>query len=168
MKLSEYKNSDRIFIDANIFLDYSLPNPKYGEIASDFLEKIELNEIKAATTPLVLDEVSFIILIYKGSLILGTKDRKIIINSIKKDKNLSNLCYKVVEEFNEFLYCLKGLQVISVNHEDYKQASIMGKNYLLLPSDALHASVMKNNNIRNIATRDNDFERVEGISVWKP
>ncbi len=117
MKLSEYKNSDRIFIDANIFLDYSLPNPKYGEIASDFLEKIELNEIKAATTPLVLDEVSFIILIYKGSLILGTKDRKIIINSIKKDKNISNLCYEVVEEFNEFLYCLKGLEVISGNRE---------------------------------------------------
>lgn len=119
MRLSDYKNSDRIFIDANIFLDYSLPNPKYGEIASDFLEKIELNEIKAATSPLVLDEVSFI-------------------------------------------------KVIPVNHEDYKQASSMGKNYFLLPSDALHASVMKNNNICNIATRDNDFERVEGISVWKP
>ena len=43
MKLSEYNKAECIFIDANIFLDYSLPNPKYGESAADFLEKIELN-----------------------------------------------------------------------------------------------------------------------------
>jgi len=168
LKLSEYKNSERIFIDANIFLDYSLPNPKFGEIASDFLEKIELNEIKAVTTPVVPDEVSFIILISKGSLVLDTHDRKIIIKSIKKDRIIANLCYKVVEEFNEFLDCLKALKIISVSHEDYKKASILGKNYMLLPSDALHASVMMNNKICNIATRDGDFDRVERISFWKP
>lgn len=168
MKLSEFNISDKIFIDANIFLDYSLPNPKYGKIASDFLEKIELNELKAVTTPIVLDEVSFIILISRGSIVLNTHDRKIIINSIKKDKEVSNLCYKVIDEFNELLDCLKGLKIISVNHEDYKHASIIGKNYMLLPSDAIHASVMINNRINNIATRDGDFDRVEGISVWKP
>jgi len=168
LKLSEYKISECIFIDANIFLDYSLPNPKYGESAASFLEKIELNEIRAATTPVVLDEVSFIILIHKGSLLLETQDRKEIINSIKKDNKISNLCYEVVEEFNEFLSCLKGLKIVSVNLRDYKQASELGKRYLLLPSDALHASVMKNNKISNIATRDGDFERIEGMTVWKP
>jgi predicted nucleic acid-binding protein len=68
VKLSEYKDFEPVFIDANIFIDYSLPNPKYGEIAADFLERVELLEIKAVTTPLVLDEVSYIILMYKGSL----------------------------------------------------------------------------------------------------
>ncbi len=168
MKLSEYKNSECIFIDANIFLDYSLPNPEYGESAANFLEKVELNEIKAATTPVVLDEVSFIILIHKGSLLLETHDRKKIINSIKRDKKISNLCYGVVEEFNEFLDSLKGLKIVSVNSKDYKQASELGKRYFLLPSDALHTSVMKNNKISNIASRDGDFERIEGITVWKP
>ena len=67
-----------------------MANPKYGESAAVFLEKIELNEIKAVTTPIVLDEVSFIILMQKGSILLKTQDRKIIINSIKKDKKFSN------------------------------------------------------------------------------
>lgn len=167
MRLSEYRGSEHFFIDANIFIDYSLPNPKYGEAAADFLEKIELLEIKAVTTPLVLDEVSYIILMYKGSLILKTQDRQIIRDFIKRDRNISNLCYAVVEEFNEFLDGLKGLQIIPVNHDDYKQASILGKKFCLLPSDALHASVMRRNNIENIATRDGDFERVEGIKVWR-
>jgi len=97
LKLSEYKDSENIFIDANIFIDYSLPNPKYGEAAANFLEKIELLELKAVTTPLVLDEVSYVILMYKGSLILETQDRRIIRDSIKRDRNISNLCYAVVE-----------------------------------------------------------------------
>lgn len=168
MNLSEYNKSECIFIDANIFLDYSLPDPKYGESAADFLEKIELKEVKAVTTPIVLDEVSFIILMYKGSLLLETKDRKMIIKSIKKDRNFSNLCYEVVEEFNEFIACLKGLKIVSVDYTAYKHASELGKEYLLLPSDALHASVMENNKIHNIATRDRDFERIEGITIWKP
>ena len=119
------------------------------------------------TTPIVLDEVSFIILMQKGSLLLKTQDRKVIIKSIKNDMNFSNLCYESVEEFNDFIECLKGLKIVSVNFKDYKQASELGKKYLLLPSDALHASVMENNKIRNIATRDGDFERIEGITVWK-
>lgn len=41
VKLSEYKESEPIFIDANIFIDYSLPNPKYGGAVADFLEKLE-------------------------------------------------------------------------------------------------------------------------------
>lgn len=168
MKLSEYKASEHIFIDANIFIDYSLPNPKYGEAATDFLEKIELLKIKAVTTPLVLDEVSYIILLYKASSILKTQDRQRIRESIKRDRSISSLCYAVIEKFNELLDNLKGLQILSVNQDDYKQASILGKKYCLLPSDALHASVMKNNNIFNIATRDQDFERVEGITAWKP
>jgi len=54
LKLSGYNKSECIFIDANIFLDYSLPDPKYGESAADFLEKIELNEVKAVILLLFL------------------------------------------------------------------------------------------------------------------
>jgi len=168
LKLAEYNKYESIFIDANIFLDYSLPNPKYGESAADFLEKIELNKIKAVTSPIVLDEVSFIILMYKGSLLLKTQNRKMIIETIKKDRAFSNLCYEMVEEFNEFLSCLKSLRIVPVDYEEYKHASKIGQKYSLLPSDALHASVMENNKIHNIATRDGDFERIDDITVWKP
>lgn len=168
MRLSDYKHSEPVFIDANIFLDYSLPNPKYGEAVTDFLEKVELSEISAVTTPVVLDEVSYILLMYKGHIVLDTKDRQKIRNSIKKDKKFAETCYKVVEEFNDYIDDLNGLKVIPVTREDYRKVMILGKKYRLLPSDALHASVMENNNIINIATRDSDFDRVEGMKVWNP
>ena len=65
-------------MDANIFLDYSLP----------------------------------ILLMYKGHKVLGTKDRQKIRESIKKDKKFSETCYNVVEEFDDFIDNLNGLEVI--------------------------------------------------------
>ena len=38
----------------------------------------------------------------------------------------------------------------------------------LLISDASHLAVMKAQGVTNIATNDSDFERVNGIDIYKP
>ena len=58
----------------------------------------------------------------------------VLTKTIKKDRTFSNLCYEMVEEFNEFIACLKGLRIVSVDYGAYKHASELGKKYLLLPS----------------------------------
>lgn len=45
---------------------------------------------------------------------------------------------------------------------------IDAKKYFLLSNDATHVATMKVHGIRDIATNDQDFERAEGIKVWKP
>ena len=70
MNLLKYASSDQIFIDSNIFFDYAIPNPVFGEMASDFLERVEIEEISAVTTPAVLAEVSHILLLETGAVIL--------------------------------------------------------------------------------------------------
>ncbi len=124
--------------------------------------------MSAVTTPVVLDEVSFIILMGVGKRVLKTRDRQIIIDRIKRDDSIAAKCYSAVEKLNKLLDVWKGLQVLPVNIEDYKQASGLGMRFRLLSSDALHLSVMKNHQIENLATRDADFERVHGIRVWMP
>ena len=67
LNLSEYSSQHPIFIDANVFLDYTLPNMEFGEIASDFLGRVEIEEVYAVTTPAVLAEVSHILLLETGA-----------------------------------------------------------------------------------------------------
>jgi len=45
LNLAEYSSDQPIFIDANIFLDYTLPNTEFGDMVTDFLEKVELQVI---------------------------------------------------------------------------------------------------------------------------
>ena len=73
-----------------------------------------------------------------------------------------------VDTFNEFISGLDGLKLIPVQPEDYLLASDLGRAYNLLPIDALHLSAMRRAHIRDIASRDRDFERVDGIVVWSP
>ena len=48
------------------------------------------------------------------------------------------------------------------------EVSDAARKYQLLPRDASHFGIMMNNHINHIATSDSDFERIEGIIVWKP
>jgi len=166
--LADYSSENPIFIDANIFLDYTLPNTEFGGFVSDFLERVELQDIAAITTPAVLNEVSYILLLQRGMTILKIENRDIVRSKIKANGHFSHLCYDAVDTFNEFISGLDGLKLIPVQPEDYLRASDLGRAYNLLPIDALHLSAMRRAHIRNIATRDRDFERVDGIVVWSP
>lgn len=123
LNLTEYSSNLPIFIDANIFLDYTIPNAKFGDIISDFLEKIELQLISAITTPAVLNEVSYILLLQRGMTILNTENRDIVRSKIKANSHFAHLCYDAVDTFNEFISNLDGLKLVAVQPEDYLLAS---------------------------------------------
>jgi len=55
-----------------------------------------------------------------------------------------------------------------INEEDFEVALSYSKKYGLLSNDAIHVATMTQRGITNIATNDPDFERVEGLTVWKP
>jgi predicted nucleic acid-binding protein len=166
LNLAEYSSQNPIFIDANIFLDYALPNTEFSMAASDFLERIELQEMAAITSPAVLNEVAYVLLLQRGMTILNTENRDTVRNKIKANGHFAHLCYDAVDMFNEFLSGLDGLKLIPVQPEDYLLASDLGMAYNLLPIDALHLSAMRRAHINDIASRDRDFDRVDGIVVW--
>lgn len=63
---------------------------------------------------------------------------------------------------------MDNLIIIGVSSAIFKEAVEIAKSSKLLPHDATHATVAKEMNIRNIATNDEDFERVDFLQVWKP
>lgn len=57
MLLTDFDRKEDIFVDANIFIYNAVDHEKYGQSSTDFLLRIEKEEIKAFTDSLVLDEV---------------------------------------------------------------------------------------------------------------
>lgn len=103
MNLSEYSSSDQIFIDSNIFIDYSIPHPVFGKMAADFLERVEVEEVHAITTPAVMAEVSHILLLERGAVLLKNHNRNVVMNKIKSDSHFSNLCSDAIDELSYIL-----------------------------------------------------------------
>ena len=50
--------SEKIYIDANIFLYVMLNHPSYLQPCKDFLIKVEKGQLDAVVSPLVIDEVA--------------------------------------------------------------------------------------------------------------
>jgi predicted nucleic acid-binding protein len=108
------------------------------------------------------------LLLETGAVVLKNHNSNIVINRIESDSHFSHPCRDAVDAFNEFISRLDGLQLIPVMPEDYFQASDLARTYNLMSFDALHLSAIRRSRIRNISSRDRDFERVDGIVVWSP
>ena len=70
--------------------------------------------------------------------------------------------------FIEKMRELTNLDFVAYTREIAFFAETLAKEYLLLSNDATHVATMKTHEISDIATNDPDFERAEGIKVWKP
>jgi predicted nucleic acid-binding protein len=96
----------------------------------------------------------------------GLSSERDALKLIKEKPELISNMSQVWKNYSE----LKKYPIIifSIDEEALNIAALLSRKYGLLISDAVHASIMKRNAVDNIATNDSDFERVEGITVWKP
>ena len=167
MKLDDFNLSESIFVDSNIFIYVSQSEPIYGRACIDFLERVEYMEIKAITTPVVLNEVSYKLLIAKAGELLDT-DRFWKIHEELKDQKFIKTCYGIVEGFREYIGTLCGMRVEDVRVDDFNRSVDFGSEFGLITTDSYHVAVMERLEIKHIATNDSDFERVDFTEVWNP
>ena len=154
------------FIDTNIFLYTIKSNNKSSRYCGDYISRVKYGELLGFVPPLVISE-----LFYKLIMIEISETKKL---DISKSKNylkenpaiISKLkkSSKVIEE----LYIYEGIKILQLGEEISKLSLELSKEYGLLPNDAIHVATCKYYDIKNIATNDSDFERVDFLKVWKP
>lgn len=165
-RLSDFEGTDAVFIDANIFLHHAFDtNP----ISIEFLSRIETSNIKAYTSALVLEEVSYKVMMQSASNFL----EKVTVQNVKRFLETAENRAKVFNpliEYMEYIDRLQesGMAVIDLKGGDMKQAAYKAKENGLITADAAHLAVMSRKSIHHIATEDADFAGVPAITVWSP
>jgi predicted nucleic acid-binding protein len=164
--LRDFKGKDAIFIDANIFLNHAFDiNP----ISIEFLIKIESFNYKVCTSALVLEEISFKLLMQSASNFLNKVSMQSVKSLLQDDKKRKQILNPVVEYMN-YIELLKesGMVIIDLKGSDMISAVQKARAYGLITADAAHLAVMERKGIHNIATGDNDFKVVPDITLWSP
>jgi predicted nucleic acid-binding protein len=155
-----------IFIDANIFLYGILGHFKFGNACKVFLEQVNKGEYKAVTSFMVCNEVVHRTMIAEVVEKYGIEPR-LAVSYLKNN-------WKIVKELNkaqiaiDIIKQIDNLRIVELNKAIFDQAFDYSKKYGLLSNDAIHAATMNINQIKNMATNDRDFERIEWIKIWKP
>ncbi len=161
LNLSEVPEDTETYIDANILLYSAFKHPKYGELCKNFLLRMEKN---ACTSDFTLNEVFHKLMMAEVSKKFGIKPAEAVTFIKQNPKVISELTiiWKEMELIDE-----SGIRIINTEKlfPDFVNTS---KNYNLMATDAMIVEIMKRNNLKDIATNDGDFERVDWIKVWKP
>lgn len=164
--LRDFEGTSAIFIDATVFLQHAFDtNP----VSVEFLNRIELSNIKAYTSALVLEEVSYKIMMQSASNFLEKVSVQHVKKLLENQRNRGKVLTPLIE-YMEYISKLQeaGLNVIDLRSSDIKQAAQLSKDHGLITADAAHLAVMLRKSIHNISTGDYDFSLVPNITVWSP
>lgn len=126
------------YVDSNVFLYPVLYNDlKESESARKILSEIEGKNIRAYTSTLTWDEVSYVV-----ERTLGKTD-----------------AIEIGKKFLNFPF----LRFIPVDDEIIRRSQIIREKYNLKPRDSIHLSCAIERNISEIITDDADFDGIKEV-----
>ncbi len=161
LKLSAVPEGTEIYIDANILLFSAFKHPRYGELCKNFLTNTEKS---ACTSDFTLNEIFHKLMLAEVSKRFNLKPNDAVALIKQNPTVISELrtIWEEMELINE-----SKIRIITSEKlfPDFLETS---KNYNLMATDAMIVEIMKRHGLKDIATNDSDFERVEWVKVWKP
>jgi predicted nucleic acid-binding protein len=164
--LKDFSGKEPIFIDANIFLHHAFD---LNSDSIEFLKKVETVNLKAFTSALVIEEITFKLIMQSASNFLSRvtlpKVKDLLKDKLKREKVIAP-----VEAYRSYINSLKdlGLKILDLTDEDMKRALQISKAYGLVTADASHVAVMERTRVGSLATGDSDFRVLKEITVWSP
>lgn len=160
--LRDVSDGLRIFVDTNILVYHLLEDELYGASCRDFLKRVEARSVAAFTSPIVASETLFI---YLRSWIIKNKKiaPKRVLRYLKRHR-------AVLEEvdFHKPLVLLALLRVLPLDNAVLENSYDLMTRYRLLPADAIDTALIARHNLPALASRDDDFDHIDSLDVYKP
>ena len=160
--LRDVPEGSSIFVDTNIFIYHLLEDELYGDSCRDFLKRVEIGSVTALTSPIVASETLFI---YLRAWVIQNK--KIAPKGVLRYLKRHRAVLKEVD-FHKPLALLALLQLLPITSEIMKTAYDLMTRYQLLPADSIQAALIQRRRLPALATRDDDFDHLDGLDIYKP
>ncbi|MEM1548678.1 MAG: type II toxin-antitoxin system VapC family toxin [Thermoproteota archaeon] len=133
------------YIDSNIFIYpiiYDTDSVREALRAKNLLRKVALGEIEAYASPVIWDEVAWVV-----RKVLGVG------SSLNQGRKLLSF---------------PNLKILPVKRTTVLKAQDLMEKYELKPRDALHAAIALENKITTIVSYDEDFDKLKEIKRVEP
>jgi uncharacterized protein len=134
-------DKSRFYVDVNVFVYWLGNHPKYGQVALEWIKKME-------TSPRG-EYVTSALTLYETIVIIGGLTGKNL-----KDKNF-------VQQVINPITSIKGLVIEPLRSEDFKKAADFMNECKLDYEDSLHLAVAIRTGAKEIISNDKDFEHTQ-------
>lgn len=153
------------FVDSNILYYALVPTPGVSEQCRAFLERASRSDLSAAVSVPVLSDAIHKVMVSEVAQ-LAKCDRAGIIGYLGKHPEIITRLI----EYPKAMQRLSAvpLTVLPVDADLLQDASQIAVRHGLLTNDSLILALMKRHELTHLVSNDDDFDRVPGITVWKP
>jgi predicted nucleic acid-binding protein len=156
---------DTVFVDTSVFIHHFEPNAHFGLAATDFLERIEKQEIIGITATHVMSEVAHRLMTIEAMQAFGWKSAGIALRLRNHPAQVQTLkrFRQAIQEISLF-----NLRILTIDPGWLDRAAEVSQQTGLLHNDALSIAVMHAHGLTHLASADPDFDRVPGIARYGP
>ncbi len=159
--LDSLPSGSYVFIDANIFI-YGL-NRKSSQCYK-LIERCAREELTGVSLFEIVNEATHV-------LMLGEAFEKHLISSQKSRLLRQN--FRGIQDLTDYWFYTQrilslNLLLMATNEGFLRTAHVVRQEACLLTNDSMIVSCMREYGISSLATSDTDFERVNGITIYRP
>ena len=154
-----------VFVDASVFIHHFEPNAVFGPASTEFLERIENQEINGVTATHIVSEVAHRLMTIEAMQAFGWKSAGIALRLRNHPTQVQTLkrFRQAIQEIPGF-----GIRILTIDPAWLDTAAGVSQQTGLLHNDALVVAVMQAHGLTNLASADPDFDRVPGITRYAP
>ncbi|MFO0964008.1 MAG: type II toxin-antitoxin system VapC family toxin [Gemmataceae bacterium] len=166
MTFSQIPANAALFVDANIFVYYFTPEPKLGPACQQLFERItKYQEFSAYTSTHILGEVAHQLMIMEATTRLGWPLPGITGRLQKHPAEVRKLTRfrQAIDDIPRL-----GVEVLAVERHWMPLAASLSQLHGLLTNDAISLACMQDRGIIHLASHDDDFDRVAGLTRYAP
>lgn len=153
------------YLDATIFYYHLVDAPPLSDDCSDLLTRIERARVQGVTSSVAIAEATHKVMLAEVVQRHGVDHRGLITRLKRHPELLEGLTNH--QRVAATVRSLR-LPVEAITLEILARGAALSSQQRLLTNDALTLAVMEQLRVTALATNDDDFDAVEGITVYKP
>jgi predicted nucleic acid-binding protein len=165
MTFADLQNGDAVFVDANALVYHFTNHPRYGAACTALVERIELKEIQGFTSAHCLADVAHRLMTIEAMGRFTWPAAGLAARLKKRHASIPQLSLfqTAAAKVGQL-----GIQVLPVFEALVLAATHVSQQCELLTGDALIVAVMRQHGMTRLASEDDDFDRVPGITRYAP
>ncbi len=153
------------FLDANIFVYHVSLHPQWGAACSELLERIERQELQGFTSTHVVSEAAHRLLTLEAMSLPGAPKTGLVRYLQRHSAQLQQLV-RFEQAIADVL--TSSIRILVIPPQLLNAANAISRQFGLLHNDALIIALMQANGLTALASHDDDFYRVPGITRYGP
>ncbi len=153
------------FIDANICYYHFVETTPFSDGCSDLLERVADGVIVAFTSVHLLAEAMHEIMLAEVAARFALS-RTSLVNWLQAHRH----CIGELTEFRRAVdeLCTMPVTCLPLSPTTLPRAAEIAQELSLLTNDAIAIALMRDHGLTHLVTNDDDFDGIDGLTVWKP